>query len=311
MSIPRQLLFAASLAASLAAPAEAQVILNEYNAVRADRWLGEDGADASPASDSYFGRVRGNGGRWFEVLVVGSTDAPGEKVDLRGWTFSWTSTDVGSGSFTLSQDVLWSAIDRGALITFFRQDAINPERVPTKVSYDPTANDWWININLEDAIPQYVQAGGTLDTGNEEWQLTIRDARQNITYQGGEEVGSLSGVNSREVGKLEAFPAGPSNTIAAWQSITSSAVGNYRDGTLSTFSAPNAWGSGDAVQDLSVLRRPVTAAIFQGAPDTVTLGGALTPFIPRRLAIFRDRDPKSSPANDNLPDLRWTLAAHQ
>jgi autotransporter-associated beta strand protein len=310
MFIPRQLLFAASLAAAFAAPAEAQVILNEYNAVRADRWLGADGAAASPASDSYFGRVRGNGGRWFEVLVVGSTDAPGEKVDLRGWTFSWTSDDVGSGSFTLSQDVLWSSIDRGTLITFFRKDPGNPENVPTKATYNPSANDWWVNINLDDTPSPYVLAGGTLDTGNGDWQLTIRDASDTIVYEGGEGIG-LAGVNSREVGKLEVFAAGPLNTLAAWQSITrsDSPSANYSDGTSSTFGAPNTWSGGAAVQDISVLRQtgsvttllwkngdggpgtwavsggtdwsggawnPAATGIFEGASGTVTLGGALT-----------------------------------
>lgn len=310
MSILRPLLATFALAAALAAPAGAQVILNEYNAVRADRWLAVDGATASSASDSYFGRVQGNGGRWFEVLVVGSTDAPGETVDLRGWTFDWTSTDVGSGSFTLSQDVLWSAIDRGTLITFFRQDAINPENVPTKATYNPSANDWWININLDDTPSPYVLAGGTLNTGNGDWQLTIRDASDTIVYQGGEGIG-LTGVNSREVGKLEVFAAGPANTLAAWQSITrsDSPSANYSDGTSSTFGAPNTWSGGAAVQDISVLRQtgslttlfwkdgdggpgtwaisggtdwsdgawnPAATGIFEGASGTVTLGGALT-----------------------------------
>jgi autotransporter-associated beta strand protein len=316
MFIPRQLLFAASLAAAFAAPAQAQVILNEYNAVRADRWLAADGATASSASDSYFGRVRGNGGRWFEVLVVGSTDAPGEKVDLRGWTFSWTTTNavVGSASFTLSQDLLLSAIDRGTLITFFSPDTGGPD-VGSNLSgigastaaggdlaqYDPANGNWWLNINLADTS---LVGSGTLITHHDDWQLTIKDNLGNLVFGPvGEGVGSLSGVNSREVGKLETS----SNTIDDWQEITPLDLA-YQDGTSSTFGAPNTWSGGASVQNFSVLRNtgtavtflwkngdggtgtwavsggtewsggawnPAATGIFQGAPGTVTLGGAL------------------------------------
>ena len=61
----------------------ADIILNEYNAVgNADFLNGGDAAadeDGGRASDCYFGRVQGNGGDWFELVVI--TD----HLDMRGW----------------------------------------------------------------------------------------------------------------------------------------------------------------------------------------------------------------------------------
>lgn len=231
------------------------VILNEYNAVRADRWLDADGANASAASDTFFGRVAGNGGRWFELVVVGQTSAVGETVDMRGWTFAWTSTDVGSGSFSLTTDSRLQSIHRGTLMTFFSQDAGGPNVATNFDQYDPFANNWWLNVNLADTA---LVASGSLNTGNGDWQLTVRDASNQVIYGPvGEGVGSFSGVSSREVGKLEGLTADdPNNTIAGWQSIIPDSD-LYNDGTSSSFGAANLWSGGSSVQDLSVLRAAV------------------------------------------------------
>lgn len=232
------------------------VILNEYNAVRADRWLDADGAAASTATDSFFGRIVGNGGRWFELLVVGETALANETVDMRGWTFDWTSTDVGSGTFTLTSDARLSSIHRGSLVTFFSQDSGGGNVVSNFDNYDPMAGDWWLNINLADAA---LVASGSLNTGNGDWQLTVKDSLDTVLFgPAGEGVGALSGVNSREVGKLEQYEAGdPDNTLANWQAITPSSLA-YSDGTSSTFGAANLWSSGSKTQDFSSLRN-VTA----------------------------------------------------
>ena len=65
------------------------VILNEYNAVSADQFL--KGGRVDPA----FGNlpVAGNGGAWFELLVIGANPQAmtpeATTVDLRGWTLNW------------------------------------------------------------------------------------------------------------------------------------------------------------------------------------------------------------------------------
>ncbi len=241
------------------ASVQAGLILNEYNAVRSDRWLDADGLAASAATDTYFGRIAGNGGRWFETLAVGSTSSPGETMDLRGWSFDWTSTDVGSGSFTLSNHSALGSIHRGTLITFFSQDGAGPNVGSNLLGagastaaggdlaqYDPTAGSWWLNINIADSD---LVSAGSLNTGNGDWQLTIKDADDNTVFGPvGEGVGSFSGVSSREVGKLEET----FGTIAGWQAVTP--LSGYNDGTSSSFGGANLWNSSANSQDFSSLQ---------------------------------------------------------
>ena len=52
------------------------LILNEYNAVADNKVLDNN-------SDTYWGQVEGNGGDWFELVVI----EPG--LDLRGWELQW------------------------------------------------------------------------------------------------------------------------------------------------------------------------------------------------------------------------------
>lgn len=254
------------------------VILNEFNAVRDSRWLDTDGAAASTDSDSYFGRIEGNGGRWFEALVVGNTSTPGETIDMRGWSFSWSDGDLGSGSFSLTNDSALSSIHRGTLITFLSEDSGGPSvgsnllGIGTSTAaggnldqYDPANGSWWLNINIADT--NLVTAGGTLLTGNADWQVTIEDSSENTVFGPvGEGVGTLSGVNSREVGKLEETYA----TIAGWQAVTPSS--GYNDGKSSTFGGENSWSSGSNVQDFSPLQVVPEPSAFAALAGVMALG---------------------------------------
>lgn len=225
------------------------VILNEFNAVRSDRWLDADGLAASTASDSTFGRIEGNGGRWFELVVVGQTSALGETIDMRGWSFNWTDTDLGSGSFSLSNNTALQSIHRGTLITFFAQDAGGPNVASNLGDYNPAGGSWWLNVNLADTD---LISGGTLLTGHSDWQLTVKDSLDNTIFGPvGEGVGTFSGVSSREVGKFEAFAA--PNTAADWQGISPMSE-FYNDGTSSSFGSANLWSAGSFVQDFGSLR---------------------------------------------------------
>ena len=65
------------------------VIMNEYNSISSGKYIdGNDYVDSSKG-DAYFasftgmpdGRVQGNGGNWFELVVTG------QNVDMRGWGF--------------------------------------------------------------------------------------------------------------------------------------------------------------------------------------------------------------------------------
>ena len=131
----------------------ADVILNEYNAVASNKWLGNPnlpecvgpaGFDCSIKEDTFFGRVMGNGGNWFELVVI--TD----HLDMRGWSMPWE--EVGNakvGTIFLSEDVLWSDLRAGTIITFTELTTAEGG-LDTDTSFDPCNGDWWININSFD-----------------------------------------------------------------------------------------------------------------------------------------------------------------
>ena len=77
-------ILACLLAVSMTTPAmTAPVILNEYNAVGNNNRL-DDGNGA----DMFFGTIDGNGGNWFELLVID------DQLDMRGWKLSWTEDET-------------------------------------------------------------------------------------------------------------------------------------------------------------------------------------------------------------------------
>ncbi len=209
--------------------AGAYVFLNEYNAVAPGNFLGGTGTDV------FWGRILGNGGDWFELVVA--TD----HADLRGWQLL-VSDDTGGGSqtiqtLTLTQHSLWSDVRAGTIITI-------SEDLPTDVSFDPAAGDWWINVRASAAGDgNYISQQG-FDVSQRNWQLTIKNA-QGVPRFGpsGEGINPASGIGSDEVFKLE------ENATAL---ITPQS--NYRDGTSSTFGAPNLWSAGTVSQDMSALR---------------------------------------------------------
>ena len=92
----------------------AEVILNEYNAVG-----GSDQLDEGLGKDTYFGLIDGNGGNWFELLVIE------DQVDMRGWSLEWTedeaidgSDETAAGVITLSSHDIWSNLRSGTILTF-------------------------------------------------------------------------------------------------------------------------------------------------------------------------------------------------
>jgi hypothetical protein len=202
----------------------ADVILNEYNAVNGNDYLNGGTAsqdeDGGFACDSYFGRVQGNGGDWFELVVI--TD----HLDMRGWNLEIWMAGVHNETLDLTYHALWSDLRSGTIITV-------AEDVPADVSYNPQAGDWWINVQADDsASGTYIRNSGFPVT-NDDWQLTIRDANGNIVFgPAGEGISPESGVNSREIFRLEANPDA---------SITPDSE-HYDDGNcLSTFGSPNRW----------------------------------------------------------------------
>jgi spore coat protein CotH len=215
----------------------APLLLNEYNAVKTDQFLngGDATTDAAGGqqADPFFGRVSGNGGDWFELVVVA------DALDIRGWHVRIDDNDgVSQATLTFSNNALWSNLRAGTIITI-------AEDVPDDPSYDPDGNDWWIQVQ---AGPQgsgtFIDAAD-FETSNRHTQFEIRDANDTVVFgPAGEGISPLDGVNDREVFQLQAAPSALINP----QSDA------YAPGVSSTFGAPNVFGATMQTQDFSALR---------------------------------------------------------
>jgi hypothetical protein len=206
------------------------MILNEYNAVDDLEYL--DNLN----SDSYWGRIPGNGGDWFELVVTM------DHVDARGWDLEITNDTSGAGetsyTLTLSNDAIWEDLRSGTIITV-------SEDLADDVGYAPDTGDWWINVQASSSGTGVYISAQDFEVSNTNWQLTIDDNDTDGVAFGpaGEGVWPLLGISSDEVFKLEEDPS---------PYITP--VSNYNDGTSSTFGAPNIFSAGTREQDFTSLR---------------------------------------------------------
>lgn len=205
----------------------ADVILNEYNAVAATKFL------QNQREDTFWGRIEGNGGDWFELVVI--TD----HLDMRGWTLTIDDdTDGEDIDLVLTDENVWADLRSGTLVTI-------SEELGNNVSdYDPTLNKWWLNVKAaSDTNGRYITASNFRGSSNN-WRLTIRNAAGVVVFgPAGEGVNPQGGIGSDEVFKLEEDPSA---------SVTP--FSNYTDGSSSTFGASNVWNGGANEQDFSALR---------------------------------------------------------
>lgn len=232
----------------------AHIILNEYNAVSNTSFL--NGGDASAdddggrASDSYFGRVMGNGGDWFELVVI--TDP----LDMRNWKLDIYRGGFYDETLRLTDHTIWSELRSGTIITV-------SEDLESDISYNPAAGDWWINVKTNGV---YI-GGFNFAVNNDNWQLRIRDANGTVIFgPAGEGISPSSGVGNTEIFRLEATPS----------ALIAPNSPDYDDGKkLSTFGAANRWGS----QDLHLLRSVVaeSSSISLLSPNSseVIMGGTI------------------------------------
>ncbi|MCK4661112.1 MAG: lamin tail domain-containing protein, partial [Phycisphaerae bacterium] len=208
----------------------ADVILNEYNAVDEDKWL------EAGAADTYWGRVEGNGGDWFELVVI--TD----HLDMRNWELYMIDGDAYTTTLTLTNHDIWSDLRSGTIIT------ISEEARNDAGDYSPLLGRWWLNAKASDEANGLYVTASNFRVNNKSWQLTIRDNLGAVVFgPAGEGINPLSGIGSDEICKLE---DDPSSAITPMSS--------YNDGHSSTFGSPNLWNDGVDTQDFSVLRSVVS-----------------------------------------------------
>lgn len=221
---------ALSLPTPLAANYAATVpmVLNEYNAVSPTNFI------KNSASDSFFGRIVGNGGDWFELVVTQN------HLDVRGWQLVALDNPGPSQTIhtlTFTNDAIWSDLRAGTIITVC-------ESVADDISYDPLGGDWWINVRSGPSGTGAYITAVDFEVDQRNWQLTIKNA-DGLTVFGpaGEGVMPASGIGSDEVFKLEADP-----------SEFTTPTSNYNDGSSSTFGSPNLFNSGTQSQNFIPLR---------------------------------------------------------
>ncbi|MEM7095291.1 MAG: CotH kinase family protein [Actinomycetota bacterium] len=227
-----------------------RLLLNEYNAVDPGEFLGGGTAgDFANGSDSVFGRVDGNGGDWFELVVLE------DRLDVRGWTFEIDDGVGGLASLTLSDAPELSELRAGTLITI-------SESIADDLSYFPPAGDWHINLQSNDAGDgAFVTAGSQtgFETSKDDTTIAIFDELGlPEALATGEPTAPNAGVNDEEVFKLETAPT----------SVITPDDLAYNDGTSSTWGEANVF-SDVFLQDLSGLRIDFGDADCDGDADIV------------------------------------------
>ena len=218
------------------------VVLNEWNSVKVDKLLDEEGYPGS-GSDSALGRVEGNGGDWIELLVMA------EEVDLRGWRLTLEDRRGACGDLTFTDEPLLAHLRAGTILTI-------AEDLPEDAAYDPEGGDWRFHLRAAaGATGRYVTAAD-FDVTQLDWRLTLRDPSGAVRFgPAGETVAPTRGLSSTEVGLLAADPSPALRRDA----------NDYIAGTRSTFGAANEWDGG--VQDLTSLRGEAPGGIVD-TPDT-------------------------------------------
>ncbi len=208
----------------------AVIILNEYNAVSGSQFLESGG------TDTFWGRVLGNGDDWFELVVIA------DHLDMRGWQLVMSDSDhLEDLTLYLTSHEIWSDLRSGTIITVSEELANNADE------YAPEIGRWWLNVKAADGTSGSYITASNFWVNNDNWQLTIRDLSGVAIYgPAGEGIQPTGGVGSDEVCKLEEDP-----------STATTPLSSYNDGGSSTFGSPNVWDGGASSQDLAALRSVV------------------------------------------------------
>jgi uncharacterized protein (TIGR03382 family) len=227
------------------------IVLNEWNTVETDKWLG---GDDGTGADAALGRLAGNGGDWIELLVTR------DGTDLRGWRLTTEDRVGDAGTLVFTDDPLLSDLRAGTLITL-------AEDLPEAAAYDPDGGDWRFHLRAgAEGSGRYVSATD-FDVTSHDWQLTGWDAEGHVRVGPvGEGVGRARGIASTEVGYLAETPGADHRRDTA----------DYEGGTTSTFGAPNVWDGG--AQDLDVMRGLVPGVVE--VRDTGDTGDTGAPDLP-------------------------------
>lgn len=223
-----------------APPDPPKLLLNEFNAVGASSLLGGGlVGDLSNGTDSVLGRIVGNGGDWFELVVLE------DRLDIRGWAIEVWDLDGGvlaqSARLVFGNDPLLADLRSGTLITV-------SEDIVDDVSYRPHDGDWHINLQANDAGDGAFFTAGSQSgfaINNDDTRVALFDGSGDPeALSTGEGTAPNATVGSTEVFKLETAPTGEIRPDSD----------SYNDGKSSTWGRANLFDGGSQQQDLSALR---------------------------------------------------------
>lgn len=226
-------------------PALSPIILNEYNAVGTEEYLGGgDELEAGAPFDSFFSRIEGNGGAWVEFVVT-------QNSDIRKWTLEITNKDS-TQILKLADHVALKSIPAGTILTFSEGNRYvgTSFNQSSRLNIDGYA---WTNIWMHDSIV-IDQANSTQPSrspiGSDDTRFIWRNAANEIIYgPSGENIAlsdsndngigdELIAVGNSEVFRLEANPSASTNPLNI----------NYDDGSSSSYGRPNRWSNDSKVQ---------------------------------------------------------------
>jgi len=226
-------------------PALTPIILNEYNGVGTEEYLGGgDELEAGAPFDSFFSRIEGNGGAWVEFVVT-------QNLDIRKWTLEITNEDS-TQILKLADHVALESIPAGTILTFSEGNRYlgTSFNQTSRLNIDGYT---WTNIWMHDSIV-IDQANSTHPTnspiGSDDTRFIWKNAADEIIYGPSGEKIALSdsndngigdepiAVGSSEVFRLEANPSASTNPLNI----------NYDDGSSSSYGRPNRWSNDSIIQ---------------------------------------------------------------
>jgi len=230
-----------------------RIVLNEYNAVAGTSLHG------SADGDLRLGRIEGNGGDWFELVVRGT--GFGTTVDMRGWKIQVSQVTGGlrlTDTITLSQDGFWAAVPAGMILTF-TEDNLAEGGYDTSLNAEnrlSTARYAWSNIWLGDTALIASVAGdstsgiGTTASGinisGDDTQIAVLNTANGYEFGPvGEGTWRYPEVNSTSNFYLAIDPGGVVDPTLVEADPRISAIYFGKDPiTVSTFGLPNIGSAG-------------------------------------------------------------------
>ncbi len=226
-------------------PTSSPIILNEFNAVDDDEFLGgEPDVGETGSEDSFFGRVLGNGGNWVEFVITG--DGGPSLVNASGWTIEIGSVEEGvfTPSYTrsLNDDPFWKDLPSGTILTFSSEATDLNRGGDLAVDGFQSANVNFDDPNFLDGVDDNPAPIGPSNTA-----IRILD-ENGMTLFGpaGEGIGGLEGIGNTEILELEDDPA---PTITGL-SVEGGGLDGYDPGSSSsTFGSPNLFADAADLDD--------------------------------------------------------------